>query len=58
MKVSELIERLKELPQEADVAYFHNVSGVISVEEIEHREPQTLGGKKLDIIVLCGAKEN
>ena len=58
MTIDELIERLKELPPNAEATYFHNTSGVISIEEIECRECATLGGRKFDIVVLKGAKED
>ena len=56
MTVAELIERLKTLPADAEATYFHNIRGVISIDEIERRECSTLGGKRFDMIVLSGAK--
>lgn len=56
MTVEQLINRLKMLPEDAEATYLHNVSGVISIDEIEHRETQNLQGKKFDIVVLRGAK--
>lgn len=57
MTVGELIERLKTLPQDATATYFHNVYGVIHIDEIEERPCQTPGGRAFDIIVLKGVKE-
>lgn len=57
MTVKELIDILKTLPQDAAVAYLHNIHGVILVEEVEHRECYSLYGTKMNTIVLSGAKE-
>ena len=58
MTVSELAERLSYMPADADVAYLHNVSGVISIDKLELRELKTINGKMFNLVVFSGAEES
>ena len=59
MTVKELIEALKEYPNDAYVMYRHNQYGRIDIDTIIRTEEELLFGRKIQTVTLEGeAKEN
>ena len=59
MTVKELIDKLKELPNDAIVMYRHNKYGRIDIDTVVHTEEELLFGHKIHTVTLEGEhKEN
>lgn len=57
MTVEELIDRLRNLPQEAIVMYRHNKHGRVDIDTIECQEELLLSGRQITTVTLSGLYE-
>ena len=57
MTVKELIDILKEKPNDAIVMYRHNKYGRIDIEDVSYSEEELLFGQKIKTVTLEGEKK-
>ncbi len=57
MTVKEVIEKLSNMPEDAELLYLHNQYGRIAIDTIDLKEEKTLTGRTFHTVTFSGEFE-